>query len=107
MDDAEHEWRAHGTQICRIKADAEKNCQEVLTTTNRIQDAIKKNNVIFSEKWEATHARIDRCLEDILLLRNWMVDLEALLGLQQTTLQHCQHWGQGGLETNENILSTL
>ena len=43
------------TQICRIEANAKKHHQEVLTTTNVIQDAIEKNNIIFSEKWEATH----------------------------------------------------
>ena len=90
MDDAEREWRAHGTQICQIEVDAEKNHQEVLTTTSVIQDTIKKNNVIFSEKWEVTHDCINRQLEDILLLRNQVVDLKALSGLQQTALQHCQ-----------------
>ena len=65
MDDAEVEWRAHTTHIRRIEVDAEKHQQEVLTTTNVIQDAIKKNNVIFSEKWEATHDCIDRCSEDV------------------------------------------
>ena len=54
MDDAEVEWRAHTTQICRIEADAEKHHQEVLTMTNVIEDAIQKNNVIFGEKWEMT-----------------------------------------------------
>ena len=42
-------------QIRHIEANAKKHCQEVLTTTNVIQDAIEKNNIIFSEKWEATH----------------------------------------------------
>ena len=58
--------------------------------TNVIQDAIEKNNVIFSEKWEVTHDCIDCCPEDNCLLKNWVVDLEALLGLQQTALQSCQ-----------------
>ena len=53
------EWRAHGTQIRRIKADTEKNRQEVLSTTNQIEEAILKNNRIFTKKWESTHARID------------------------------------------------
>ena len=87
MDDAEQEWRAHGTQIRRIEADAEKNRQEVSNTTNRIQDAIEKNNIIFAEKWETTHDWIDHCSEEILLLKNRVVDLESLLGLQQTSLQ--------------------
>ena len=86
MDDAEQEWRAHGTQIWRIEADAEKNQQEVLTTTNIIQNAIEKNNIIFAKKWEVTHDCIDCCLEDILLLKNQVADLEGLSGLQQTTL---------------------
>ena len=91
MDDAEVKWRAHTTQIRCIKANAEKHRQGVLTTTNIIQDAIEKNNVIFSGKWEATHDRINRRSEDIHLLRNQVVDLEALSGLQQTALQSCQN----------------
>ena len=90
MDDAEVEWRAHTTQIRCIEADTEKHRQEVLSTTNTIEDAIQKNNVIFGEKWETTHDHIDRCLEDILLLKNRIVDLEALSGLQQGALQSCQ-----------------
>ena len=54
--------------------------------TNVIQDTIGKNNVIFSGKWEATHDRINRRSEELCLLKNWVVDLEALSGLQQTTL---------------------
>ena len=127
MDNAEVEWRAHSAQIRRIKADAKKHHQEVLTTTNKIEDAIQKNNVIFAGKWEATHDCIDRHSEEVLLLKNRVIDLEALSGLQQTALQSCQnslagleetiatltvsvtklHWGRGGLETNKNILSTL
>ena len=93
------EWRAHSTQIRRIEADAEKHQQEVLTTTNVIQDAIEKNNVIFSEKWEATHDRINHRLEEILLLKNQVVDLKALSGLQQTALQSCQSTIAGLEET--------
>ena len=59
-------------------------------TTNIIQDVIEKNNVIFSEKWEATHDHIDCRSEETHLLKNRVVDLEALSGLQQTTLQSCQ-----------------
>ena len=84
------EWRAHTTQIRRIEADAEKHRQEVLTTTNTIEDAIQKNNVIFGEKWETTHDRIDHHLEDIRLLKNRIMDLEALSGLQQDALLSCQ-----------------
>ena len=57
---------------------------------NVIQDATEKNNVIFSEKWEATHDRINRHSEEACLLKNRMVDLEALSGLQQNALQSCQ-----------------
>ena len=91
MDDAEVEWRAHTTQICHIEANAEKHRQEVLTTTNVIENTIQQNNVIFSKKWEATHDRIDRRSEHICLLRNRVVDLEALSGLQQTILQSYQN----------------
>ena len=69
-------------QIRHIEANAKKHCQEVLTTTNTIEDAIQKNNVIFGEKWEMTHDRIDRRSEDIRLLKNRVVDLKALSGLQ-------------------------
>ena len=93
------EWRAHTTQIRRIEADTEKHHQEVLTTTNTIEDAIQKNNVIFGEKWEMTHDRIDRRSEDICLLKNRIMDLEALSGLQQNTLQSCQSTIAGLEET--------
>ena len=99
MDDAEWEWRAHGIQICQIEVDAKKNRQEVLSTTNGIQDMIEKNNMIFAEKWEVTHDCIDHHLEDILLLKNQVVDLESLSGLQQTALQHCQDTIAGLEET--------
>ena len=103
----EREWRAHGTQIHQIKVDAEKNRQEVLSTTNRIQDAIKKNNVIFAEKWEVTYDCIDCCLEDILLLKNQVVDLESLSGLQQTALQHCQDAIAGLEETVAQLVALV
>ena len=79
--------------------DAEKNSQEVLLTSNQIKDMILKNNVIFSEKWEVTHDQINHCLEEHLLLKNWVVGLESLSGLQQTTLQHCQDTIAGLEET--------
>ena len=101
------EWRAHTTQIRRIKADAEKHQQEVSTTTNVIQDAIEKNNVIFSEKWEATHDHIDRHSEETRLLKNWVVDLEALSGLQQTALQSCQNTIAGLEETVANLTASV
>ena len=95
------------TQIHHIEADAEKHCQEVLTTTNVIQDAIEKNNAIFSEKWEATHDHIDCRLEEILLLKNQVVDLEALSGLQQTALQSCQNTIAGLEETVAQLTTSV
>ena len=100
------EWRAHTTQICRIEADTEKHRQEVLMTTNTIEDTIQKNNVVFREKWETTHDRIDHRSEDIHLLKNRIVDLEALSGLQQNTLQSCQST-IAGLEETVLKLATL
>ena len=91
------------TQIRRIEADAEKHRQEVLTTTNEIEAAILKNNVIFAEKWEMTHDRIDRRSEDVHLLKNRVVDLKALSGLQQTALQSCQNTIAGLEETVTNL----
>ena len=93
------EWRAHTTQICCIETDAEKHHQEVLTTTNTNEDAIQKNNAIFGEKWEMTHDRIDRRSEDIRLLKNRIMDLKALSGLQQNALQSCQSMIAGLEET--------
>ena len=101
------EWRAYTTQICRIEADAEKHQQEVLTTTNVVQDAIEKNNVIFSEKWEVTHDRINRRSEETHLLMNWVVDLEALSGLQQTALQSCQNTIAGLEETIARLTASV
>ena len=101
------EWRAHTTQICCIEVDAKKHRQEVLTTTNVIQDAIETNNVIFSEKWEATHDQINHHSEEILLLKNWVVDLKALLGLQQTTLQSCQNTIAGLEETVAKLTASV
>ena len=93
------EWRAHTTQIHCIEADAEKHRQEALTTTNTIEDAIQKNNVIFGEKWETTHDHIDCRSEDIRLLKNRVMDLKALSGLQQDALQSCQSTIAGLEET--------
>ena len=107
MDDAEVEWRAHTTQIRRIEADMEKHRQEVLTTTNVIQDAIEQNNVIFTGKWEATHDHIDRRSEEFRLLKNWVIDLEALSGLQQTALQSCQSTIAGLEETVTKLTASV
>ena len=107
MDNSEREWRAYGTQIRWIKADAKKNNQEVLLTTNRIEDAILKNNVIFSEKWEATHDCIDCQLEELHLLQAHVIDLESLSGLQQTSLQHCQDTIAGLEETVAQLVASV
>ena len=95
------------TQICRIQADAEKHQQEVLTTTNMIQDTIEKNNVIFTGKWEVTHDHIDCRSEDVHLLWNQVIDLEALSGLQQTALQSCQSTIAGLEETIANLTALV
>ena len=71
----------------------------MLTTTNVIQDAIEKNNVIFARKWEVTHDRVNHRSEEVHLLKNWVVDLKALSGLQHTTLQSCQNTIAGLEET--------
>ena len=74
--------------------------------TNTIEDTIQKNNVIFGEKWEMTHDRIDCRVEDIHLLKNRIVDLKALSGLQQSALQSCQST-IAGLEETVLKLATL
>ena len=101
------EWRAHTTQIRCIEADTEKHCQEVLTTMNVIQDAIEKNNVIFGRKWEVTHDCIDHRLEEVCLLKNRVVDLEALSGLQQTALQSYQNTVAGLEETITKLTASV
>ena len=95
------------TQIHHIEADAKKHRQEVLMTTNVIQDAIAKNNVIFAGKWEVTHNRIDRRSEEVRLLKNRVVDLKALSGLQQTALQSCQNTIAGLEETVANLTASV
>ena len=95
------------TQIHCIEADAEKHHQEVLTMTNMIQDTIEKNNIIFSKKWEVTHDRIDCRSEETHLLKNRVVDLEALSGLQQTTLQSCQNTIAGLEETIARLTASV
>ena len=107
VDDAKWEGRAHGTQIHQIEADTEKSCAETLSTTNQIEDAIMKNNHIFSEKWETTHDRINHHSEEHLLLKNWVVYLESLLGLQQTALQHCQDTIAGLEETVAQLVVSV
>ena len=67
--------------------------------TNTIEDTIQKNNAIFGEKWEMTHNCINRRLEDIHLLKNRIMDLKALSGLQQNALQSCQSMIAGLEET--------
>ena len=57
------------------------------------------NNQIFSKKWELTHDQINRRSEEHLLLKTQVTELESLLGLQQTTLQHCQDTIAGLEET--------
>ena len=95
------------TQIRRIEADTEKHRQEVLTTTNTIEDTIQKNNVIFGEKWEMIHDRIDRRSEDICFLKNRIVDLKALSGLQQNALQSCHSTIAGLEETVLKLTSSV
>ena len=101
----EWEWNAHRTQICRIKADAEKSCQETLLTTNQIKEAIIENNCIFSGKWEVTHDQIDHCSTEHHLLQACVVDLESLSGLQQTALQCCQDMIAGLEETVAQLVA--
>ena len=81
MDDAEVEWRAHTSQIRRIEADTEKSCQEVLLTTNWIEEAVMQNNRIFAEKWEAIYDMIGSVgvLENTSFSRSASLSLKASL----------------------------
>ena len=102
----EWEWNTHGTQIRRIEADAEKNRQEVLSMTNRIEEAVMENNCIFANKWKLTHNQID-CQSEEHLLKTRVVELKSLLGLQQTALQHCQDTVAGLEETIVQLVMTV
>ena len=84
MDDAEQEWRAHGTQIRWIKVDTEKNHQEVLATTNQIEEAVMTNNHIFADKWESTHERIDHWADEHRILKTCVI--------VQQTICWCHDW---------------
>ena len=103
----EWEWNTHGTQIQRIEADTKKSYQETLLTMNQIEEAIMENNRIFSGKWEVTHDQIDHQLEEHLFLKTHMVELESLLGLQQTALQHCQDTIAGLEETITQLVTSV
>ena len=103
----EVEWRAQGTQIRRIEADAEKSHQETLSTTNQIEEAVMDNNRIFARKWEVTHDWIDRHLEEHLSLKTRVLELESLLGLQQTAFQHCQDMIAGLEETVTQLVALV
>ena len=75
--------------------------------TNMIQDAIEKNNMISTRKWEATHDHINRHSEEVRLLKNRVVDLEALSGLQQTALQSYQSTIAGLEETIAKLITSV
>ena len=81
MDDAEVEWRAHTSQIRRIEADTKKSRQEVLLTTNQIEEAVMQNNWIFVEKWEAIYDMIGliSVLENTSFSRSTPLSLKASL----------------------------
>ena len=54
-----------------------------------------------------THDHIDHRSEHIRLLKNWVVDLKALSGLQQTALQSCQNTIAGLEETIANLTALV
>ena len=56
----------------------------------RFPGPLAPSDVIFGEKWETTHDRIDHHSEEVRFLKNRVIDLEALTGLQQNALQSCQ-----------------
>ena len=103
----EREWNAHGTQIRCIEVDAKRSCQETLSTTNRIEEAVMENNRIFAEKWEVTYNWIDHHLEETLLLKTCVMELKSLSGPQQTTLQHCQDTIAGLEETITQLVASV
>ena len=74
--------------------------------TNRIKEAVMKNNHIFANKWESTHDWINWRVEEH-LLSAWVWKLESLSGLQQTTLQHCQDSVVGLEETVIQLVTTV
>ena len=65
------------------------------------------NNCIFTEKWESTHEWIDCRANEHQILKTHIIKLESLLGLQQTTLQHCQDTVVGLEETVAQLVTTV
>ena len=107
MDDVEREWRAHSTQMAGIEADAKKNCQKSLVTTNTIKEAILKNNCHFAKDWEKTQEWIDHRANEHQQLKTHVIGLESLSGLQQQALQHCQDMVAGLEETVKQLVETV
>ena len=87
--------------------DAEKNHQEVLGTTNWIEEVVMTNNRILSNKWEVTHDWIDRQVEAQVVLEKQIWELESLSGLQQAALQHCQDTVVGLEETVAQLVAMV
>ena len=65
------------------------------------------NNCIFTEKWESTHEWIDCQVDKHQLLKTCIIELESLLGLQQTALQHCQDTIAGLEETVTQLVASV
>ena len=65
------------------------------------------NNWIFTEKWESTHEWIDHQADEHQLLKTWVIELESLSGLQQTSLQHCLDMIAGLEETIAQLAASV
>ena len=61
----------------------------------------------FLPKSGKRHNHINRRSEEVRLLKNQVVDLEALSGLQQTALQSCQNTIAGLEETVLNLAASV
>ena len=104
MDNVEREWRAHMTQIAHIDLENEQNCKEFQVMMNTIEEVILLNNRKFTREWEMTQKCIDCRANKHQWLKTLIIKLESLLGLQQTTLQHCQDMVVGLEERVEQLV---
>ena len=85
----EWEWRAHSTQIAKINQENEQNCKDFQIVTNTIEEVILKNNHQFAKDWETTQSHINQRADKHQQLKNQVLKLEGLSGLQQTTINSC------------------
>ena len=75
--------------------------------TNTIEEVILKNNRCFANEWEATQDHINWRAANYKVLKDWVLELEGLSGLQQTIINSCHDQIAGLEETVEQLVATV